>query len=88
MGDHWTAQELLDLVLDADSFASWDEPIDISDAPPDYRAALVRFGRFDEVESLGPRPAGEISAGMWDFAQGYAALRRFGRERECCQGGW
>ena len=40
MGDHWTAQELLDLVLDADSFESWDEPIDISDAPPDYRAAL------------------------------------------------
>jgi acetyl-CoA carboxylase beta subunit len=40
VGDHWTAQELLDLVLDADSFESWDEPIDISDAPPDYRAAL------------------------------------------------
>ena len=40
MADHWTAQELLDLVLDADSFVSWDEPIDISDAPPDYRAAL------------------------------------------------
>ena len=41
-----------------------------------HSLALVRFGRFDEVESLGPRPAGEISAGMWDFAQGYAALRR------------
>ena len=40
MGDHWTAQELLDLVLDADSFESWDEPIDISDAPPGYRAEL------------------------------------------------
>ena len=40
MADHWTAQELLDLVLDPDSFESWDEPIDISDAPPDYRAAL------------------------------------------------
>ncbi len=36
----WSAQELLDLVLDADSFESWDEPIDISDAPPGYRAAL------------------------------------------------
>jgi acetyl-CoA carboxylase carboxyl transferase subunit beta len=36
----WTAQELLDLVLDEGSFESWDEPIDISDAPPDYRAAL------------------------------------------------
>ena len=41
-----------------------------------HSLALVRFGRFDEVESLGPRPASEISAGMWDFAQGYAALRR------------
>jgi acetyl-CoA carboxylase carboxyl transferase subunit beta len=40
VGVHWTAQELLDLVLDPDSFESWDEPIDISDAPPDYRAAL------------------------------------------------
>jgi acetyl-CoA carboxylase beta subunit len=36
----WTAQELLDLVLDDGSFQSWDEPIDISDAPPDYRAEL------------------------------------------------
>jgi acetyl-CoA carboxylase carboxyl transferase subunit beta len=39
-GHRWTAQELLDLVLDPGSFESWDEPIDISDAPPDYRAAL------------------------------------------------
>jgi acyl-CoA carboxylase subunit beta len=36
----WTAQELLDLVLDEGSFMSWDQPIDISDAPPDYRAEL------------------------------------------------
>jgi len=36
----WTAQELLDLVLDEGSFVSWDDPIDISDAPPDYRAEL------------------------------------------------
>ena len=28
----WSAQELLDLVLDEGSFESWDEPIDISDA--------------------------------------------------------
>ena len=40
MTHRWTAQELLDLVLDPGSFESWDEPIDISDAPPDYRAAL------------------------------------------------
>jgi acetyl-CoA carboxylase carboxyl transferase subunit beta len=39
--DHrWSAQELLDLVLDVGSFESWDEPIDISDAPPGYRAEL------------------------------------------------
>jgi tetratricopeptide (TPR) repeat protein len=37
---------------------------------------LVRFGRFQDVESLGPRPSSEIPAGMWDFAHGYAALRR------------
>jgi acetyl-CoA carboxylase beta subunit len=36
----WTAQELLDLVLDEDSFESWDEPIDISDASPAYRVEL------------------------------------------------
>jgi tetratricopeptide (TPR) repeat protein len=38
--------------------------------------ALVRFGQFDQAATLGERPAGDISAGMWDFAQGYAALRR------------
>ena len=37
---------------------------------------LVRFGKFEEVASLGPRPTNDISAGMWDFARGYAALRR------------
>ena len=36
---------------------------------------LVRFGQFDQVATLGERPAGDISAGMWDFARGYAALR-------------
>jgi tetratricopeptide (TPR) repeat protein len=41
-----------------------------------HSLALVRFGRFQEVESLGPRPGNEVSAGMWDFANGYAALRR------------
>ena len=40
MTRRWSAQELLDLVLDGGSFESWDEPIDISDAPPDYRAEL------------------------------------------------
>jgi acetyl-CoA carboxylase carboxyl transferase subunit beta len=40
MTRRWSAQELLDLVLDEDSFESWDEPIDISDASPAYRAEL------------------------------------------------
>jgi tetratricopeptide (TPR) repeat protein len=36
---------------------------------------LVRFGRFDEVPPITSRPRGEVVAGFWDFAQGYAALR-------------
>ena len=36
---------------------------------------LVRFGRFDEVLTVGERPAQEGSGGLWDFAQGYAHLR-------------
>ena len=44
---------------------------------PTYHAlVLVRFGRFDEVAALGERPTGDLSSGMWDFAQGYAQLRR------------
>ena len=43
---------------------------------PMYLAlALVRFGRFDDVETIGPRPTADIPAGMWDFAHGYAAIR-------------
>ena len=43
---------------------------------PMYLAlALVRFGRFGEVANMGDRPRGDIAAGMWDFAHGYAALR-------------
>jgi tetratricopeptide (TPR) repeat protein len=41
-----------------------------------HALALVRFGRFEDVKSLGPRPASEIAAAVWDFANGYAALRR------------
>ena len=37
--------------------------------------ALVRFGRFDEIATMGERPSGDISAGIWDFARGYAELR-------------
>jgi len=36
---------------------------------------LIRFGRFDEVKAVQPRPERDISAALWDFAQGYAALR-------------
>jgi tetratricopeptide (TPR) repeat protein len=43
---------------------------------PMYLAlALVRFGRFAEIKSIGERPAAEISAGAWDFARGYGAVR-------------
>ena len=38
--------------------------------------ALVRFGRFSEIDALAPRPAADISGGVWDFAHGYARLRR------------
>ena len=37
---------------------------------------LVRFGRFDEVAAVSKRPANsDIDGGMWDFAQGYSALK-------------
>jgi tetratricopeptide (TPR) repeat protein len=41
-----------------------------------YRAlTLIRFGRFDEVPTIGERPANDVSGGAWDFAHGYAQLR-------------
>ena len=36
---------------------------------------LTRFGRFDEVLEITARPRGEVEAGLWDFAQGYARLK-------------
>ncbi|MDP1932987.1 MAG: hypothetical protein Q8L60_16165 [Gammaproteobacteria bacterium] len=37
---------------------------------------LVRFGRFDEVAAVSRRPTNsDVDGGMWDFAQGYAALK-------------
>jgi len=36
---------------------------------------LVRFGRFQDVEGMGARPAADIAGGVWDFARGYAQLR-------------
>ena len=36
---------------------------------------LIRFGRFDEVFEIPARPEGDIAAGAWEFAHGYAKLR-------------
>jgi len=36
---------------------------------------LIRFGRFDEIPAIDDRPSHSIHGGMWDFAQGYAALK-------------
>jgi tetratricopeptide (TPR) repeat protein len=42
-----------------------------------HALTLVRFGRFDDVmTTLGERPTGDLQAGAWDFARGYAHLRR------------
>ncbi len=40
MTHRWTAKEMLGLVLDAGSFESWDEPVDISRHGDGYRRAL------------------------------------------------
>ncbi|MBT5031272.1 MAG: hypothetical protein HOM55_03145, partial [Proteobacteria bacterium] len=41
-----------------------------------HALTLLRFGRFDEIPGIAPRPSiGDIEGGFWDFAQGYAALR-------------
>ncbi|MCA1586617.1 MAG: hypothetical protein LC791_18215 [Acidobacteria bacterium] len=37
---------------------------------------LVRFGRFDEVREITTRPERDVPAAAWDFAQGYAHLRK------------
>jgi len=36
---------------------------------------LIRFGRFDEVPGIIDRPQEPVAGSLWDFAQGYAALR-------------
>lgn len=41
-----------------------------------HALTLIRFGRFDEVAAVTARPAADVSGGLWDFAQGYAALKR------------
>ena len=37
---------------------------------------LVRFGRFDEILSVEDVPENDIGSGMWNFAQGYARLKK------------
>jgi hypothetical protein len=39
--------------------------------------ALVRFGRFDDIQELNTRPENnDIAARVWDFGQGYSRLRK------------
>lgn len=40
-----------------------------------HSMALIRFGRFDEVPDITEPPTGEINLSMYDFSQGYAALK-------------
>ncbi len=40
-----------------------------------HALALIRFGRFDELEGITNEPSGEINKSMVDFAKGYAALK-------------
>ena len=42
MTRRWDATELLDLVLDPDSFVSWDSPVDQGEVSPEYAAQLDR----------------------------------------------
>ena len=45
MTRRWTATELLDLVLDEGSYVSWDDPVDVSGHPEDYRRQLEAAAR-------------------------------------------
>jgi len=53
MSQRWSAHELIDLVLDAGSYESWDQPIDISGHSSGYqdelRAAAERAGTDESV---------------------------------------
>lgn len=53
MTRRWTAHELLELVLDAGTFTSWDEPVDLSSVEESYRevleAAAARAGTDESV---------------------------------------
>ena len=45
-----------------------------------WAMALVRFGRFDEVNELDMPPSGEVNQAMYDFSKGYAALKTGDRD--------
>lgn len=47
----------------------------LSRNPAMHALALIRFGRFDEVATVGEAPVGEIDKSMYDFSLGYAALK-------------
>lgn len=42
MAERWRAHDLVDLVVDPGSWDSWDQPIDVSDYPDDYRELVLR----------------------------------------------
>jgi len=46
-----------------------------------WAMALVRFGRFDEALELDQAPNGDVNSAMYDFSQGYAALKTGDRDR-------
>ncbi|GMA96206.1 hypothetical protein GCM10025881_30300 [Pseudolysinimonas kribbensis] len=68
MSDRRSARELLHLVLDADSFVSWDVPVaDPVDAVPAYRASLARARErtgLDEAVLTGRGTIGGVSVAV------------------------
>lgn len=42
MAERWRAHDLVDLVVDPGSWNSWDQPIDVSGYPDDYRELVLR----------------------------------------------
>ena len=48
----WTSHELLDLVLDEGTFASWDEPIDLSYADGDIWDWAVPWSEWQAMSAL------------------------------------
>lgn len=42
---------------------------------------LLRFNRFSEIPAISDKPKDAVPAGLWEFAQGYAAMRN-GKDAE------